>query len=145
MACDEGIYSLVVQIWLEKPEFFQDIFPMLGTFHTAKAAFKCAGKYVRGSGIKDAFIETPKTQESVLNGSHYYRSFCGLMMLSEAIEKLKMEAFWSKHSTDHFQESLKKLFELKDSLSSQDPISSRNIMEEIQVDPYTKALIMVLH
>ena len=135
VACDEGVYSLVVQIWLEKPEFFQDIFPMLGTFHMAKAALICAVKYARGSGIEDAFIETqifgPKTLESVLNGSHYYRTFCGLMMLSEAIEKLKMEAFWSKHWTDHFQESLKKLSKSKDSLSSQESISSRKIMEEI--------------
>ena len=40
-----------------------------------KSALKCAGKYIRGSGAEDAFIETqifgPKTLESVLNGGHY--------------------------------------------------------------------------
>ena len=57
IACD-GVYSLVVQIWLQQPEMFNNIYPMLGTFHMTKSALKCAGKYIRGSGAEDAFIET---------------------------------------------------------------------------------------
>lgn len=54
----------------------------------ATSALKCAGKYVRGSGVEDAFIKTqigPKTVELVLSGGHYYRSFSGLCMLDEAL------------------------------------------------------------
>ena len=51
----------------------------------AKAALKCAGKYVRGSVIEDAFIETqifgPTTLESVLNISHHYRSLSEVIII----------------------------------------------------------------
>ena len=47
---DEGVYHLVIKIQLEHPEIFNDIFPMLGSFHTAKAALRCVGKYENGCG-----------------------------------------------------------------------------------------------
>ena len=81
IACDEDVFRLAVQIYLDRPESFNNIFPILGTFHLSTAALKCAGKFVRGSGIEDTFIESrifgPKTLESLLTGGHYYRSFCG--------------------------------------------------------------------
>ena len=105
IACDEGVCCLVVQIWLQQPEMFNNIYPMLGTFHMTKSALKCAAE--------DAFIETqifgPKTLESVLNAGHYCRSFCGLSMLDEAIAKLKMGAFWEKHYRENFQVALNKI------------------------------------
>ena len=51
---------------------------MLGCFHMTKAAPRFAGKYLEGCGTVDAFIEEDiyglKTQNTVLSGSHYYRS-----------------------------------------------------------------------
>ena len=147
IACD-GVYSLVVQIWLQQPEMFNNIYPMLGTFHMTKSALKCAGKYIRGSGAEDAFIETqifgPKTLESVLNGGHYYRSFCGLSMLDEAIAKLKMEAFWEKHCHENFQAALNKLSSLKNSVSCKKPSSSQKLMEQFQVDEDVIALLSAI-
>ena len=106
--CDEGVYHLVIKIQLEHPELFDDIFPMLGSFHTAKTALKCAGKYIKGCGAEDAYIECslfgPKSVETVMNGSHYYRSFNGLMMLAEAVERLRFEAFWGTVDRVQFNE-----------------------------------------
>ena len=148
IACDEGVYSLVVQIWLQQPEMFNNIYPMLGTFHMTKSALKCAGKYIRWSGAEDAFIETqifgPKTLESVLNGGHYYCSFCGLSMLDEAIAKLKMEAFWEKHCRENFQAALNKLSSLKNSISCKKPSSSQKLMEQLQVDEDVIALLSAI-
>ena len=53
--CDEGVYHIVIDIYLHKPEMFSKLFTMLCGFHMAKAAFRCAGKFLRGSGIADGF------------------------------------------------------------------------------------------
>jgi len=42
--------------------------------------------------------------ETVINGSHYYRSFNILMMLAEAMERLRFEAFSSAVDHDQFNE-----------------------------------------
>jgi len=111
----------------------------------AKSALRCAGKYVRGSGVEDAFIETqifgPKTLESVLAGGHYYRSFCGLMMLNEAIDRLKLEGFWSKHSSEQFQGALTKLSDLKIAVSCKQTVLSRETMKKLLGDSEVKNLI----
>ena len=91
---DEGVYQYVVDIYLDNPGMFKRLFPMLGGFHMAKAACRCAGKYLRGSGIEDALIEPavfgPAICESVLNGSHYYRSLLGLLMIEDSVKRLKL-------------------------------------------------------
>ena len=95
--CDEGVYLLLTKIYLQQPDVFEQIFPFLGGFNLTKSA----GKFVRGSGVEDAYIECnifgPKTVEAVMSGSQYYRSFDGLMMLSDALTKLtriKPAFFW---------------------------------------------------
>ena len=45
--CDEGVYSIVANIVLQRPEEFKDIIPMLGGFHMAKALFHCIGKCLK--------------------------------------------------------------------------------------------------
>ena len=79
--CDEGVYHLVIKIFLDKPHLFDNLCFMLGSFHMAKAALKCAGKILKGSGVEVAMIETgiygPKTVEVGLSGGHYYKRFLG--------------------------------------------------------------------
>ena len=71
---------------------------MMGIFHWVKMLLKCTGRYIRGSGIEDALIETEVfgklTLNSVLEGNHYVRSFHGMIMLSNMISSLAWEAFW---------------------------------------------------
>ena len=56
---------------------FDDLFPILGMFHFAKVLLRCPGRYLRGSGIDDALIESkvfgPNTISTVLSGGHYVR------------------------------------------------------------------------
>ena len=84
---------------------------MLGTFHMAKGAERFAGKYLRGCGIEDGFIETevfgPKVVEQVLGGTHYYRSLKGLSIVEDAILRLKSEGFWLTHDANCYKEGLR--------------------------------------
>ena len=57
VVCDEGIYCIVTEIFLKQPEHFRNLLPKMGGFHMAKAAMHCVGKYLRGSGMEDAFVE----------------------------------------------------------------------------------------
>ena len=90
----------------------------------ARAALRCAGKYLRGSGAEEAFIESrifgPKILESVLSGGHYYRSFNGLVILGDAITRLKIEAFWAKYTPGKSQGGIEKLKRFQVALSSRE-------------------------
>ena len=59
------------------------------------AAMHCVGKYLRGSGMEDAFVETEilvlKIVQSVMEGSHYVRAFRGLLIAAEAVESMKWD------------------------------------------------------
>ena len=66
---------------------------------TWAAVEHCIGKYLRGSGIEDALVETGifglKVIELVFGGTHYVRSLRGLLIVSEALSIMQWEAFWS--------------------------------------------------
>ena len=83
---DEGVYHTVVDIIMNEPETFQDIFPMLGMFHFTKVLPRCAGLYISGSSLNDALIECgvlgPKSLSTVISGGHYVRSFKGMLIVS---------------------------------------------------------------
>ena len=73
----------------------------MGTFHMAKCLQHYIGKYVRGSGIEDAFIETKmlglKIVEQFWNGTHCVRSLRAISILTDAINRQKWEAYsWHK-------------------------------------------------
>ena len=59
------------------------------------------GKYIRGSGLDDALVETQvfgkKVIEQVLNGSHYIRSLRAILILVDSINRLKWDAFWENN------------------------------------------------
>ena len=69
---------------MKQPENFRNLVPVMGRFHMAKAAIHCVGKYLRGSDMKDAFVETElfglKVAQSVMEGSQYVRAVRGLLM-----------------------------------------------------------------
>ena len=94
--CDEGVFRIVVDIFLQKQDQFRNLIPMLGGFHTAKMSAHSIGKYIRGSGLEESLRQTrvfgAKIVDSVLDGAHYVRSLKGLL-ISNAVEKLKWSAF----------------------------------------------------
>ena len=135
IVCDEGVYQYVMDIYMHDPSIFQNIFPMLGGFHLAKNALRCAGKYLRGSGIEDSLIENhifgTGVTETVLAGSHYYRSFVGLSIVEDAILQLRADAFWEANDPTIFSEDINSLVKLQDSLIAWDTVMSKFILESI--------------
>ena len=50
VTCD--VYHIAREIQLIRPEEFQDIVLCMGSFHMAKVALCCMGKYLKGSGAE---------------------------------------------------------------------------------------------
>lgn len=58
VTCDEGVYRIAREIQLIRPEEFDNIVLCLGSFHMAKVALGCLGKYLKGSGAENILIES---------------------------------------------------------------------------------------
>ena len=149
---DEGVYQYVVDIYCHNPDIFKKLFPMLGTFHMAKNAMRCAGKYIRGFGVEDGLIEADifgsKIVEQVLSGSHYYRSFFGICILEDAATQLKMEAFLKSHDQEQLSEDIESLQAMRKSLANKDSKAAKHNLKKLlqgkaaklldQVDKFTE-------
>ena len=133
--CDEGVYQYVIDIYCNNPDIFQNLFPMLGSFHMAKNAMRCAGKFLRGSGIEDGLIELEvfgeKIVEQALSGSHYYRSLFGLLAIENACNQLKMDAFWNSHDELLYGDAIGDLKDFQSSLIEKDPKSAKTNLKKL--------------
>ena len=49
--CDEGVFRIVLNIYLKKQDEFSNLIPMLGGFHMVKCVLHCIGKFMKGSGL----------------------------------------------------------------------------------------------
>ena len=64
--CDEDVYYIVIYIfiyifiyiYLKFRNEFKMLVPYSGGFHMAKCLQRCTGKYIQGSGLDDALVET---------------------------------------------------------------------------------------
>ena len=69
---------------------------MMGGFHMAKPILYC----IKINDLFDTLIETNtfdvKAAEEIAGGTHYVRSSRGMLILSEALLKLKLNAFLGK-------------------------------------------------
>ena len=65
-----------------------------------------------------------KTLESVIAGTHYIRSLRGFQMLSISVQTLKWQAFWMEKDQSSFQEELKCLENLTETLNAKDAENS---------------------
>ena len=130
--CDKGVYCIVTEIFLKQPEHFRNLVPMMGSFHMAKAAMHCVGKYLRGSGMEDAFVETEtfelKVAQSVKEESHYARAFRGLLIAAEAVESMKWNAFWNVHNRKEYTIDQSALRELSSLLMKKDPFTTKTYL-----------------
>ena len=96
--CDEGVFRLVLDIFINNLDEFKDLLPLLRGFHMAKAVLHAVGKYVKGSILDDIIKYTkfygPKPLEPVIAGNRYVWSLTGFQILSISIQILKWQAFW---------------------------------------------------
>lgn len=123
VTCDEGVYHIAREIQLIRPEEFQDIVLCMGSFHMAKVALGCLGKYLKGSGAESILVESAtfgvNVVDSVLGGKNYSRSLKGLQLLKEALLRLQWEAFFKEgDNVQEHKEQLDMLVDLKGKVAS---------------------------
>ena len=110
------------------PGEFKDLTLCLGSFHLLKIYLGCIGKYLRGSSAESIWIEKeifgPNTSQAVFGGSHYARSLEGMILLSEAMERLQWSAFFKKLGVEKYVEPLKLLKEMKQEVSAKNKLRS---------------------
>jgi hypothetical protein len=98
---DEGVYRIVKEIQLLKPEHFKNIFLGLGGFHMEKIVLTCLGAYLEPSGIFSVLVETeyygPDAINSVNSGSHYSRARTAHSMIHEVLMSMMFKAFLPKN------------------------------------------------
>ena len=129
---NEEVYCIITVIFLKQPQHVRNLVPMMGGFHMAKAAMHCVGKYLRSTGMEDAFLETEtfglKVAQSVMEGSHYFRAFRGLLIAAEAVESMKWDAFWNVHNREEYTIDQSALCELSSSLMEKDPFTAKTYL-----------------
>ena len=97
LLCNEGVFRFALDIYFPKKDEFHNIIPMLGGFHTSKYVGHFIGKYIQGFCIEESLRQTQvfgaNVVDVVLNGTNSPGSLKGYLILANAIEKLKWEAF----------------------------------------------------
>ena len=119
--CDEGVYRIAREIQLGRQEEFKDLVLCLGSFHMAKVVLRCLGKYLKGSGAENIWIESGmfgvNVTESVLNGTNYVRSVKGMQLLGESLRRLQWIEFFKHHSKKSYHGLVKVLSQLREDVS----------------------------
>ena len=133
VTCDEGVYHIAREIMMNNPNEFKDIVLCLGSFHLIKVVMGAIGKYLEGGGADTILSETKvfgkNEVKTVLDGSHYSRALKGLLMLSEAIERLQWSEFFKQKGVNTYIKELTLLNNLKLLVSS---MNEQHSKEELQ-------------
>ena len=110
---------------------------------------RCAGKYLRGSGLEDGLIECvdigSKIIEQVFSGSHYYRSFFGLSVIEDAVTHLKMEAFWKHHDPSEFADAITVVKRLRSSLISKYDKLAKTTFKDVNQNKKIRELLSAIN
>ena len=134
VSCDEGVFRIMLDVYLKFPEKFKDLVPMLGGFHMAKCVQRYIGKYVQGTGLEDALVETGifgvKIMESFIAATNYVRLIRWIQVLSSANEMSKWNAFWKVHDVNDFKESITAIEQLAKALKEKDKFKSQQLYKE---------------
>ena len=133
--CDEKVYCIVKEIQFIRPDEFQCIIPMLGTFHTVKMLLKCIGKSLQGSGAESILLNAggygPTIIDgSILNGKHYNRALEGLSALAESMHRLIYKEFFLFNGVDKYKSELETLVNFKKSVETMDTKKSLEQFKE---------------
>ena len=72
-----------------------------------------------------------KSSLYLLGGAHYVRSFKGMILLCETMERLQWSAFFKIQEPEIYKEELRTLKRLQDSIAEKDADGSRELLEEL--------------
>ena len=74
---NEGVFGIMLNIYLTCPVKFKNLIPMLEGFHMTKCVQHCIRKFIKSSGLSDLSVETKvlgvNVADAVLYGKHYER------------------------------------------------------------------------
>jgi len=131
---DEGVYHIAREIQLHKPNEFKGIILCMGSFHMTKVLLGCIGKYLRGSGAENIWVESGifgvNVVESVLSGKNYVRSVKGMQLLGEAMARLQWAAFFDKFGVEKYAKQMEVLINLRQAVKEKKHLESCQQMEE---------------
>ena len=135
---DEGVYCIVREIQLMRPEKFRSLVPCLGTFHLTKTVLKCIGKYLEGSGAELTWLEAgifgpTVIEKSVLNGGHYSRCLEGMQLLSESLWRLLYQEFFREKGIQPYSFEFVTLNNLRAAVQCRDIAESQRYLAEFGV------------
>ena len=103
---DEGVFNIIVDIFLHEPEKFLDLFPCMGPFHWCRVGLRVAGKLLKGTEIDDAMVECgifgPVVISSVLDDTHYAQAFTGMLIVEDLVMGMAWRAFWKVHDVKDY-------------------------------------------
>ncbi|KAJ8671942.1 hypothetical protein QAD02_003201 [Eretmocerus hayati] len=134
--CDEGVYKIVRHIKFVRGDEMEFILPMLGGFHMSKVGFSCIGKYLKDSGIENAFIENHifgvHITDQALSGSHYSRSVTAYQILREALARLQLKAFFTQEKLQKYEDELSIIENIQDTILEGNLEESKILFEIFQ-------------
>ena len=129
VTCDEGVYHIAREIKLIHPDKFKGLVLCMGSFHMMNIVLGCLGKYLKGSGAQTIWTESSvfgvNVAENAMTGHHYKRSLKGMLLLSEALERLRWAEFFQKHGIEKYSDELHALEKLTNSTSNRDRAESQ--------------------
>ena len=143
--CDEGVFRILIDNYLQRQNQFKVFVPMLGSFHTAKCLEHCIGKYIEDTGIDDCLSQTKvagvKAMKSVFERTNYARLLKAILILAHASESLKWKAFMENTHTTKYAGFLRNIKKLQETLSKKDTSFSQDLYrvcadssEELKLD-----------
>ena len=134
VTCDEGVYHIAREITMGNATEFENIALCLGSFHMANIFLGCLRKYLQNNYAESIRIENsvfgPNEVPSVLGGTHYVRSFKGIILLCETMKRLQWSAFFKTQEPETYKEELLTLKRLQNSIAEKDADRSRELLEE---------------
>lgn len=137
MYCDEGVYCIVKEIQLMRPQEFRSLVPCLGTFHMVKTVLRCVGKAIGGSGCDMTWLQAgvfgpTVIQNSVLNGGHYNRCLQGMQLLAESFQRILYKEFFTDKGVEPYIMELGILSKLKCAVANKYIKDSQKYMAEFE-------------
>ncbi|XP_041359488.1 uncharacterized protein LOC121375875 [Gigantopelta aegis] len=105
---DQAIYAKAQQIRWSNDLYMSRIVVRLGEFHTCMSYLGVLGKRFKEAGLQDILIEAEVVAQGSINGvitgHHYNRSIKAHKLMYEALERLRLKAFFDSISEEQVAE-----------------------------------------
>ena len=120
ITCDQAIYDIAKGLTKRYSEKYSNLVIRLGGFHIAEIFLGAIGFFMKESGFEDVLVESKicgkGTANKIISGKGYYQMLNCHFLMSEAMVRLKWEAFESWLIEEGLTECFSELAESIDAL-----------------------------